>query len=229
MKELPHVLIPDHFTYLLRANMTSNGPLYRDIHQYIYQRKAFYELVQTNFKDIDPYGAADKLVKALGWQGFRNRLAALYLNYMWIGRYEGSIEQEVLNEILAVENLLAGSGVQNYSRAFLLGFYLKSAELSGLDLPDEWNAANLANDDELRGMLKAMGSRVIKVDWLVLQLLHFRRYLGFKKLAQMLNQACSYAQIYGELDLDQRDAMAHNMLVYGASIDENEIFIERPV
>lgn len=229
MKALPYVLMPDQFTYLLRANMTSNGPLYRDIHQYFYQRRGLHELVQANFSEIDPYGSADKLVKALGWQGFRNRLAAIYLNYMWSGRYDGSQAQDLIQEVVAIEEILQNYGVQNYSRGFLLGFYLKSAEVSGLELDEKWRPSHLLADEELRGMLKAMGSRVIKIDWLILQLLHFRSYLGFKKLAQMLNRACSYAEIYGELDIEQREEMASNMLVYGASIGESEIFIERPV
>ncbi len=221
--------MPEHFTYLLRANMTSNGALYRDIHQYFYQRRALHELVQANFSEIDPYGAADKLVKALGWPGFRNRLGSIFLNYMWSGRYDGGAEKEILQEVVAIEELLQSYGVQTYSRAFLLGFYLKSAEVSGLDLDECWRPSHLLADEELRGMLKAMGSRIVKIDWLVLQLLHFRSYLGFKKLAQMLNRACSYGEIYGELDIEQREEMAANMLVYGASIGESEIFIERPV
>lgn len=209
--------------------MTSNGPLYRDIHQYVYKRKGLYELVRKNFTDIDPYGAADKLVKSLGWSGFRDRLAAIYLNYMWRGSYGESNDLRTVQEILSLEQFLSTNTVQNYSRSFLLGFYLKSAELSGLIIPDDFQLKSLVSDEELKGMLKAMGSRVIKIDWLILQLLHFRSYLGFSKLVQMLNRACSYAELYGELSMDQREEMAKNMLAYGASIEEINIFIERPV
>lgn len=221
--------MPEHLTYLLRANMTSNGALYRDIHQYVYKRKGLYELVRRHFSEIDPYGAADKLVKSLGWSGFRDRLAAIYLNYMWRGDYEASADLRTVQDVSDLEQFLSANTTQNYSRAFLLGFYLKSAELSGIDLDDEWKPANLIKDDELKGMLKAMGSRVIKIDWLVLQLLHFRSYLGFSKLAKMLNRACSYAELYGELSMDQREEMSKNMLSYGASINESNIFTERPV
>src|SRR5690606_25931588 len=106
---------------------------------------------------------------------------------MWSGRYDGSQAQDLVQEVVALEEILQNYGVQNYSRGFLLGFYLKSAEVSGLDLDEKWRPSHLLADEELRGMLKAMGSRVIKIDWLILQLLHFRSYLGFKKLAQMLN------------------------------------------
>lgn len=229
MQALPYVSMPDHLTYLLRSNMTSNGPLYRDIHQYVYKRKGLYELVRKNFTDIDPYGAADKLVKSLGWSGFRDRLAAIYLNYMWRGSYGESNDLRTVQEILSLEQFLSTNTVQNYSRSFLLGFYLKSAELSGLIIPDDFQLKSLVSDEELKGMLKAMGSRVIKIDWLILQLLHFRSYLGFSKLVQMLNRACSYAELYGELSMDQREEMAKNMLAYGASIEEINIFIERPV
>lgn len=221
--------MPEQFTYLLRANMTTNGPLYKDIHQYFYKRKGLYELIRQHFSDIDPYGAADKLVKSLGWSGFRDRLAAIYLSYMWRGNYDGAADIQTINDILSVEKLLMGNTIQNYSRSFLLGFYLKSAELSGVDFGDEWRIENLIKDDQLKGMLKAMGAKVIKIDWLVLQLLHFRSFLGDAKLIQMLNRACSYAELYGELSMDQREDMAKNMLSYGASIDESSIFIERPV
>ena len=209
--------------------MNTNGTLYRDIHQYFYKRKGLYELVRMNFADIDPYGAADKLVKALGWSGFRDRLAALYLNFMWQGNYDQTVDESVMSDLAQFEQMLSANTVQNYSRAFLLGFYLKSAELSGHELEESWSIRGIAKDDELKGMLKAMGARVIKIDWLILQLLHFRAFLGRAKLVQMLNQASSFAEIYGELSQDQREEMARNMLAYGASIDESSIFTERPV
>lgn len=229
MTPLPYILMPDQFTYLLRANMTTTGALYRDIHQYFYKRKGLYELIRHNFSDIDPYAAADKLVKALGWSGFRERLAGLYLNFIWHGSYDQSVDQKVLQDIADFESFLSTNTIQNYSRSFLLGFYLKSAELSGAELGNEWKISNIIKDAELKGMLKAMGARVIKIDWLVLQLLHFRSYLGYPKLVQMLNRACSYAELYGELSMEQREDLAKNMLAYGASIDEANIFTERPV
>lgn len=229
MKELPHVLLPDHLVLLLKANMASNAQLNRELDQYIYKRKDLYELVRRHFPDVDQYGAVGKLIKSIGWKGFRDKAAAMYLNYMWQGNYDSIIDTSYLRDVLEVEEFLSTNTIQNYSRSFLLGFYLKSVELTGGELEDSMCASKLIQDLEIKGILKAMGSRVIKIDWLVLQLIHFRHYLGFKALAAMLNRACSYAELYGELSMDQREELTQNMLSYGASIGETEIFIERPV
>tara|TARA_R110000868_G_scaffold411568_1_gene705393 strand:+ start:4255 stop:4944 length:690 start_codon:yes stop_codon:yes gene_type:complete len=229
MKALPHVLLPEHLTLLLRANMISTGPLARELDQYIYRRRDLYELVRRSFPGVNQYGAVGKLVKVIGWQGFRDKIAAVYLNHMSTGSFDTEVDQLDLHDVLNIEKFLSANSIQSYSRGFLLGFYLKSAELSGAELDEKLSAQELLNDEQLQGMLKAMGSRVIKIDWLVLQLLHFRKYLGFSMLASMLNRACSYAEIFGELSMDQREELTINMLSYGASINESSIFVERPV
>ncbi len=229
MNDLPHTLLPDHLTLLLKANMASNGQLHRELDQYIYKRKDLYELVRRHFPDVNQYGAVGKLIKSIGWIGFRDKIAALYLNYMWNGSYDSHQDTSFLNDVLSVESFTAQNCLHNYSRGFLLGLYLKSAEISGQDLEINIRAKNIVNDSELKGMLQAMGSRVIKIDWLILQLVHFRNYLGFSSLVSMLNRACSYAEIFGELSMDQREELTLNMLAYGASINETNIFVDRPV
>tara|TARA_R110002049_G_scaffold58295_4_gene158750 strand:+ start:750 stop:1439 length:690 start_codon:yes stop_codon:yes gene_type:complete len=229
MNDLPHTILPDHLTLLLKANMASNGQLHRELDQYIYKRKDLYELVRRHFPDVNQYGAVGKLIKSVGWIGFRDKITSLYLNYMWNGSYDSKQEPTFISDVLAIESFVSHNCLQNYSRGFLLGLYLKSAELSGQNLDSQLRAKNIVNDTELKGMLRAMGSRVIKIDWLILQLLHFRNYLGFASLVSMLNRACSYAEIFGELSMDQREELTINMLAYGASINETNIFIERPV
>lgn len=229
MKALPHVLLPEHLTLLLRANMISSGPLARELDQYIYRKRDLYELVRRSFPDVNQYGAVGKLIKVIGWQGFRDKITAVYLNHMSCGSFAAPVDQSFLQDVLNIEKFLSGNSIQSYSRGFLLGFYLKSAELSMCELDDRMTAKRLIEDEQLQGMLKAMGSRVIKIDWLVLQLLHFRKCLGFSTLASMLNRACSYAEIFGELSMDQREELTLNMLSYGASINETSIFVDRPV
>jgi len=229
MNDFPHTLLPDHLTLLLKANMSSNGQLYKELDQYIYKRKDLYELVRINFSEVNQFGAVGKLIKSIGWMGFRDKISALYLNYMWNGNYASAQDPTFLNDVLSLETFVSQNCVQNYSRGFLLGMYLKGAEVSGCDLDTSLRVKNIVNDTELKGMLRAMGSRVIKIDWLILQLMHFRAYLGFSALVSMLNRACSYAEIFGELSMDQREELTINMLAYGASINETNIFIDRPV
>lgn len=229
MLSYPNVVMPDAFIYLLRSNMQSSGKVFTQLQLYVARHADLSAIVARCFKSIDPELRVDGIIKSLGWHGFRDHLAALYIERARLGYYPKKLDTSAVSEIIRFEENLKDYTVQGYSRAFLLAFYLKLMLLDqNSNMPGEKLEDLLVRDEVVSHLDQARG-RSIKIDYALLTLQHFDHFFGHQKLSDYLKRQKSYSDMYQLLTNEQRTCFTKNLLAYGASIGESEVYLEAGV
>lgn len=226
MIEYPFVVLPDDLTHLLKVNMQSTSKGFGGIKSYVIERPGMTRLVQDGFADIDPQGRVEHIIKAVGWFGMRDRLANIYLTKLFTGNFPEKAPENYIDDILVFEDKFKAHTVDGFSRAFLLAFYLKYSlvELDSASLMDK-SCEDLVATSDLVALTKLARSRVIKIDWLLLVLNHFVTFLSVERCTDELKKKGRFDSLWESLDEDQKELMTSNLMAYGASIQDSELFV----
>lgn len=220
---LPHVILPTEFITLLKNNLSvtsSPAPVFDVIRPNL----ALYSVLEKAFKEFDDGRGVEKTMIALGWSNFRDRMASLYVYKAIYGNYPVKTNMELVEDIKELENKFVDHSVHSISRVFLLGFYLKLANIQNQN-----RGANqfleIKIPDEVLRVLDVTQGRSEKIDWLILTTMHFLDALGEKMLLNYLASGKKYDELHRLLNKEQQKNMMNNLLAYGASIQEKDIFI----
>jgi hypothetical protein len=220
---LPHVIMPTEFVSLLKTNLsitTSPAPVF-DV---IRPNRAIYAILERAFKEFDDGRGVEKTMIALGWSNFRDRMASLYIYKSIYGNFPNNTSMELVEEVKELENRFAGHGVHSLSRTFLLGFYLKLANIQ-IQKRSNNKFLEIKIPEEIGYFLKLSQGRSEKIDWLILIIVHLLNGLGDKLLMNALASGKKMDDLYNLLTPDYRKVMMDNLLAYGTSIGEPDIFI----
>ena len=128
--------------------------------------------------------------------------------------------------ISTFERKVSPYSVNGFSRAYLFGYYLKMARIH-TNSSEEFNFLNIS--DEVINVLSYTKSRVIKIDWLLMMVIHFNFFLGNKVLVTELKKDTKFDVLYDSLSEEEKTLFLENMLAYGASIDDPDTFSSKLV
>ena len=222
MIHFPFALLPDGFTHLLRANMQSTSKGFTGLKDYFIQRPDMSYLLKHCFQDIDESGNVDRIMKAVGWFGMRDRLASIYLHRLEHGSYPKGAPENLCEDILKFEEQFKRFTVDGYSRVFLLAFYVKFM------LKDQKKSQEFVDYLEAPALFKCLQagkSRAIKIDWLCVILYHFNVFLGPEECVEHLKKGTTFHNLWAKLSEDQQMNMTQAMMAYGAAINEPDLFV----
>lgn len=221
--QLPHVHMPQEFVTLLKSNLsvtTSPAPIFDSLRK----NRALMMILETAFKEFDDGRGVEKVMLALGWANFRDRMSSLYVYKMIYGDYPSKTDMELVEEIKNLEAIYSDHAVHSFSRLFLLGFYLKLANIQIRERENN-QFLELKIPNEIGAILKLSQGRSERVDWLILIVTHLHHALGDKLIMNHLISGKKFDDLYGLMALDARQLMHQNLLAYGASINEADIFL----
>lgn len=221
---LRYLSLPYYFTRLLQTNMQQGEESFEGLSTCINSNPSFLGLVQRCFKDIDESVNLRNIIKAHGWYGFRNRMAAIFLEYQLNGNFPLRPNLDFCNDLLELEESVKKSTVDGFSRAFLLGFYWKLHRYK-----DNNSFIEDFKWDEILKYFSYTKARVVKIDWLIFIIIHLHACLGEEVLLNALKSGADYEGLYGLLDEKQKQLYIKNALSYGASINEAEFFYQSRV
>lgn len=220
---LPHIILPAEFVQLLKSNITASTPL-PEIFDVLKKNQALYGVLEKAFKGFDDGRGFEKTVVALGWANFRDRLASVYVYRNIHGQFPHSTSMDLVDDIKQLENRFANHGVHGYARVFLLGFYLRLANLQ-IQKRENNKFLEIKLPEELSVLLRLSQGRSERIDWLILIILHLHNSLGDKMLLSALTAGRKFEELYPLMSSDARKQMMDNLLAYGASINETDIFV----
>ena len=162
----------------------------------------------------------------MGWDAFRNRMAAYFIQFNNVGFFETKVEDNLCAEVLHFEQMLKSFSVSGYSRGFLLGFYLK---LWSLQLAKQRESTRMSELLDVSGsileVLQKSRSKVVEVDWVVVIISQLLKYLNKDIITAVFTADTDYLEIYQILDEKQKEDVIVNLLNYGASIGDDGIFL----
>ncbi|HXH29787.1 MAG TPA: hypothetical protein VNJ01_03135 [Bacteriovoracaceae bacterium] len=224
---LPFVPLPREYVTLLKSNLstiTSPGQVFNVLRL----NKALYFLLEKAFAEFDDGRGLEKTMMALGWPSFRERTASLFIYKAKYGTYPATTDLNLVEDLIELERKYSPHGVNSYSRLFLLGFYLRLANLQNSHRESS-GSMELKIPEEIGHLLKLSQGRSEKIDWLILVLYHLFEALGIEVLTQELSAKKSFQDLYSLMGPESREHMCSNLLAYGASIDEPELFLYEKV
>lgn len=221
--QLPHVIMPAEFITLLKTNLsvtTSPAPVF-DI---IRPNQAIYMSLEQAFKEFDDGRGLEKTMLALGWSNFRERFASIYVYKAIHGNFPLHTSMDLVEDIIAFENRFSAHSIHGVSRVFMLGFYLRLANIQ-VQRRESNKFLELKIPAEVETLLKLSMGRSEKLDWLILILTHLVHGLGEKIVANAIMGGKKLDDLYSLMSSESRKEMLDNLLAYGASINEQDIFI----
>lgn len=219
----PYVNLPKEFTTLLKKN-SSHLSQSSEVVNAFKSQKAIFGVLETSLSEFDEGQGLEKVFLALGWSGFRDRLASIYISKTIYGDFPRKSNLELIEDIKQFEARLEGHSVNSSSRLFLLGLYLKLANYE-LQIQEDNRFFEIkipANVDEVLNLSQVKSD---KIDWLILIIYHLQLALGEKMLTNCILNGKNFNDIYELLSINEKEVMARNLLAYGASIQDSELFL----
>lgn len=229
MKKLvfPHVILPSEFVRLLKMNLGANSTA--QIFELLRANRGLYDVLDVALKEFNDGRGLEKTMTALGWANFRERLASLYVYKAIHGKYPLRTDMGLVEEIIKFEATFADFGVSGYSRAFLLGFYVKLAEIRAREIEKNKFLEFELPADEILSVLRLSQVRSEKCDQLILVIHHLVFSLGVKAVTGAIVAGKTFDDLYALLPEESRKLMYNNLLSYGMSIQEPEFFLYEKV
>jgi hypothetical protein len=221
--QLPHIILPAEFITLLKSNLsitTSPAPIF-DV---IRPNGALYLVLEKAFQEFDDGRGLEKTMMALGWSNFRDRVASLYIYKSIHGIYPGKTSMDLVEDIKDLENRFTNHSVHSFSRLFLLGFYLRLANLQ-IQKRENNQFLEIKVPEEIGTFLRLSQGRSERTDWLILIVMHLLHALGDKLVMNALVSGKKFEDLYPLMSSEHRQLMLENLLAYGASIQEQDVFL----
>ena len=185
-------------------------------------------ILERSFKEFDDGRGVEKVMVSLGWAHFRDRFASLYIFKSIYGHFPQKTDMSLVEDIKNLETLYSDFSIQSFSRLFLLGFYLS---LANIEVRHKEGQSNVPLDlpIEVLDVMRLSQVRSERIDWLILMIWHYISYMGKSQLMQKLMTGASFSDLYQALQPEQQLHLTQNLLTYGASILEDEVFFYEKV
>jgi hypothetical protein len=225
--KMPFIRMPKEFVSLLKSNLPDNTNS-TPIVSALKPNKTICHVLTIALKEFDDGRGIEKLVTALGWAHFRDRLASIFVYKTIHGHFPTTTNMELVEDIKNLESKFGDYVLHGTSRLFLLGFYVKLANLQ-LRNSEASSIMEISIPADLLNVLRISPIRSEKIDWLILIVLHLVNALGEKVLISLLIQGKKMDEIYELLPVEARTEMHNNLLSYSASINEPDFFLYEKV
>lgn len=227
--DLPNIPVPESLTLLCSQPMANSRSSYSRLADIIEKEAFLKKIVPIIFVNKYRDGNMLELLSNLGWEGFRNHIAEMYLYHQKYNQYPYSIELDEVYDVLDIERRFDFLFNQGNSRVFMLGMYLKlcSIEIEKRELDME---SSLAIPSQIDEILIKSSIKTDQPDWLILTVWAFLSILGESRTYTVLKESKGDMQIV--LNLIERaeyEQIISILLKYGNVIEQYQIFSEKRV
>lgn len=219
--KLPFIRMPQEFVILLKSNM-GGTPKPSDVFKVLGTNPALMMVMEKSFSEFDDGRGIEKVMSALGWSSFKDRLASLYISKSLYGKYSQKTDLEVIEEIKQFERTYQQFEVSSYARLFLLGFYIKLANIRCQNLQE---GEVIQIPSQVINVLSVLEGRAERIDWLILIISHLLMSLDEALIINHLGQQKKIDYFYDLMSSSDRQLMFENLLSYGASIGEQDFVL----
>lgn len=226
------VRLPECFTLLLLKTLRGTSDDQISLTSLVGNRSDLQMLFEKYFYDDQRIKTPTNILQTIGRDGIKNRLAAVFLFYEKHKCFPNDLNREMNTAHIVflkkVEDLFTPLTAGGHSRAFLFAFFLamnyckdnngaKDLEIIFQDL------------ERVASVLRQYNVRTVQIDWMVLLYNHLECFLDKDKFLNILNKKIPFNEIIDMLDSSKTTLLIKNLLSYGYSINESQIFFEHIV
>jgi hypothetical protein len=221
--QLPYITLPIELIKILKTNLSVSNPS-QVIAEILQESTSIHFILQKPFLEFGFGSNLERSISSMGWQNFRDRLTGLYIHKSLYGDYPLKATVDQVLDIKNLEDIFSDHYVKGPSRIFMLGFYLRLVNIYLRNHSStEYNDIRIPQ--EVINILSLSKNKSHKIDWLILILMHLNMGLGYKNLSEEISYGKKIKDLYVLLTAEQRKLMLDNLLAYGASIGEADLFL----
>jgi hypothetical protein len=228
---LPTVSLPHDLIHLLKMNISPNmsGEEHPAV-KAIGENKPLFMILERSLKDLkEKKIGLGKLFNGLGWSNFKDRWSVLYIHKSLYGSFPDELDLDLAEDIKKLDVRFSRLQLLGNSRIYLLGLYLKMINLEHKKLNADAEDDYWVIPETLDQIFVSHAFKSDKADWLVLSMWQFLHFLGAEKILQVKDEGKPYEMLFAYLTEPQRYQFINNLLAYGASINDSEIFVSKKV
>lgn len=227
---LPVCPIPEELGWILQSHFHNNRRSYTQISDEIFQSPFLRVMVPKIFAPYIKSNNIESMLNALGWNGFRDRLTAIYLYKFEYGQFPTKITDHGMTELKVFEDEYAQYGFEGNSRIFMLGVYLKFCQMKLKKDHLFTDQPLLKLNPIIKKILDEGTQKTIKGDWLILSLIILADLIDEDTLYITMKQnKGSFYKVMSLLEESHKEKFIANLLAYGASINDDEVFLYEKV
>jgi hypothetical protein len=187
-------------------------------------------LIREIFKEYLEKGGILSMLSALGWEGFRNRLAQAYLYHLRYNKFPNRIVLDEINDVLDFERRFSFLYSEHNSRVFLLGFYLKICQVYMEEKVGSHNFDFLLVPIEVDEILIEGKSKSLNPDWLIMTVWSLFLLNGKEKTITLIDKTKgNFTEILGLIDTEDYQKIISGLLIYGNGVNDTQFFIGEKV
>jgi hypothetical protein len=221
--------LPTDFIDLLKLDMNTRGSGFKKLKSTYWHEGSISSLVKKCFFDIDSTGRFERIIHSLGWLGFRDRIAAAYIEYQLTGHFPNVPDLNYIEDVIKLEEQLKPYTIDGFGRGFLLGFYIKMSLCETIRKDPTKKLLPININKEVLNLLDLGQSKLLQIDWLCLTLLQVKNYKRISYLTENLKSGVNFRDLITDLPDKEREQIIYNLVTYGASIKDREIFFDEVV
>lgn len=219
-----YIWLPSDFTFLLQSDMQATGYGFQYLKKTLWSQPHFQSVYLRAVADLDVGLKFDKAVNSLGWLGIRDRLCSLYLYHNKHGRFPAEPDLRYVKDLLVFEDKVSSKTSQGTSHAYLLGFYILMEGSRSEGNVQRVDELKHFLDFEMTSLLQMVKTKTVQLDWLLLSLWYFKKFLGVERVKKLANSSGGFNSLRASLDKKQQYQFYRGLLNYGASVNNDEIF-----
>lgn len=218
--KLPVMLVPEQITKVMCLNVQDTRKSYAKVAKALKKSSHLEKLIQRYFSAYQSRQTLEDILNYTGWELFRNRLLVIYLDYINKGKFPENPDSKLTESIEKFVTKFSKFCVNGYSRHYLLAFYLKGIELKTSQ------GHFLESFESVENILNISKFKHEKIDWLILLIWHLQQFWGNEKLLTLIKENNGdFFVISKQLNQQQFETLTENLLNYGYSINEQDIFV----
>lgn len=225
MLKIRYAHLPLPFVQILASNMQAGGKAFAKLRQHFEEHPDLKVILTRSVSDIDSEGKLERVINSIGWLGVRDRIASMYLQRKKLGYYPYTPDLEIAKSLNLLEQRTKDFCVDGHSRAYLFAFYFKMSMLDAIESGVQQKYSEDVISNEVIDLLKLAKAKIIHVDWLLIILQNLNLIWGHEALAARLKAKANWKELFQELQEDQKSEIIDNLLAYGASIGETDLFV----
>jgi hypothetical protein len=224
--KLPSLKVPEELSLLLSMDIQDTRRSYAKVADILYSNKFLTMLVEKYFIAFKKSKNLEEILNYTGWEGFRNRIASVYLQYFMEGEYPTNPNTGLSKQLVDFERTFEKYGVNGYGRSFLLAFYLKLVEQYYQEQGQYFEKSLLTDPNSILNILSMGKYKHEKLDWMILLLWHFTEFWGEEEVKKRIQtNKGSFEKIMDGLTPEQMESMLENFLSYGHAIGQDDVFL----
>ena len=217
--------VPDQLTQLCSVTVKSKRDSYLDLCQKIEQDDFLSVYLRSHFKEHWSKGGVMTLIKSLGWESLRDRIAEAFLHQFVYRKFPISLEVELAQDNIDFVRRFEFLSTSGNQRTYLLGHLLNQ---TNLDLEEQ--GLSVLIPLEVDTILAKYKSRSSQPDWLIVATWGLVEILGMEKADQLLVESGGkWNLLEKELSETQMDKFIGHLLAYGFAIDDQSFFVTETV